>query len=259
MALSTARKHSGTSSWKSQNANNAQHWLVSKTPYLVKPNDSLKFWMWYDVETNWDYFYAQVSTDGGHSFTNLANNLTTNTNPNHMNLGNGITGQSVVWVRAAFDLSAYAGRQIVIRLTLFTDPYGLNEGVYLDDIENVDRFGNQALLKSGITDTSYGFVNRPVGTYWYAVTATDQQGQQSLLSDMVQTKVRQSYIVGDLTGDSFVDLADLSSLVSYLTMGNPVPNPLARANVNCVGIVDLADLAYMVAYLTSGAPAPHCP
>jgi hypothetical protein len=259
MVLSTARKHSGAYSWKTDNANNSQHWLVSKTPYLVRANDSLKFWMWYNVESNWDYFYAQVSIDGGHSFVNLANNLTTNTDPNNMNLGNGITGQSGAWVRAAFDLSPYVGRQVIVRLTLFTDSYSLNEGVYLDDIENIDLFSSQTQIAAGIVDTFYEFASKPVGTYWYALTATDLQGQESPLSDVVTTQVHQSYVVGDLNGNNFVDLADLSSLVAYLTTGAPVPNPMGRGNVNCIGIVDLGDLSYLVAYLTGGASKPSCP
>ncbi len=128
-----------------------------KTPYLVKPSDSLKFWVWYSVEQDFDYFYAQVSTDGGFSFTNLANNLTTNSNPNNMNLGNGMTGNSGAWVRAAFDLSPYSGQHVIIRLTLFTDSYSLGEGVYIDDIENVDLYGTSSQVVAGITDTTYQF------------------------------------------------------------------------------------------------------
>lgn len=259
MSLSTARKHSGNSSWHSLNTNNAQHWLVSKTPYLVKPSDSLKFWIWYSVEQDYDYFYAQVSTDGGFSFTNLANNLTTNSNPNHVNLGNGITGNSGNWVRAAFDLSPYAGKQVILRLTLFTDSYTLGEGVYIDDIENVDVYGSSTPIASGIIDTTYQFSNKAVGNYWYELTATDAQGQVSRFSDLVPTTVYQSYIVGDLNGDTRIDIGDLSFLVSFLTNGEPIPSPMNRANLNCTGIVDLADLTYIVAYLTGTASAPHCP
>ncbi|MFZ1683161.1 MAG: dockerin type I domain-containing protein, partial [Candidatus Zixiibacteriota bacterium] len=259
MALSTTRKHSGTSSWKTQNANGVNHWLVSKTPYLVKPNDSLKFWVWYDVESGWDYFYAQVSVDGGNTFINLANNLTTNANPNHLNLGNGITGQSGVWVRAAYNLSAYEGKQVIIRLTLFTDSFTLGEGVYIDDIENVDIFGTNTQVATGIADTTYHFSNKPVGTYFYRLTATDAQGQVGRLSNYVVTNVKQTFVVGDVSGDNHVDLADLSAMVSYLTTGTPVPNPLARGNVNCTGTVDLADLSVLVAYLTGAIGAPQCP
>jgi hypothetical protein len=56
-----------------------------------------------------------------------------------------------------------------------------------------------------------------------------------------------------------VDLADLSSLVSYLTGGGFVLPCQNEANVNASGIVDLADLSSLVSYLTGGGYAlPAC-
>ncbi|PWB71292.1 hypothetical protein C3F09_08005 [candidate division GN15 bacterium] len=58
---------------------------------------------------------------------------------------------------------------------------------------------------------------------------------------------------------TIVDLSDLSSLVSFLTIGTPAPDPCA-ANVNATGIIDLSDLSYLVSYLTTGTPVPsYCP
>jgi subtilisin family serine protease len=58
---------------------------------------------------------------------------------------------------------------------------------------------------------------------------------------------------------SIVDLNDLTSLVSYLTQGLPIPHPCG-GNVNGVGIIDLTDLTSLVSYLTSGLPVPtYCP
>jgi hypothetical protein len=57
-----------------------------------------------------------------------------------------------------------------------------------------------------------------------------------------------------------VDLADLSSLVSYLTGGGYVLPCVPEANVNNAGIVDLADLSSLVSYLTGGGyTLPTCP
>ncbi|MEA2030759.1 MAG: immune inhibitor A, partial [candidate division Zixibacteria bacterium] len=63
---------------------------------------SLCFWIWYDIESNWDYFYVQVSDDGGCMYENLANDFTTNYDPYNQNVGNGITGASGGWVEAKF-------------------------------------------------------------------------------------------------------------------------------------------------------------
>lgn len=65
---------------------------------------------------------------------------------------------------------------------------------------------------------------------------------------------------GNVNASGIVDLADLSSLVSYLTGGGYVLPCVPEANVNNVGIVDLADLSALVSYLTSGGYVlPSCP
>jgi hypothetical protein len=57
-----------------------------------------------------------------------------------------------------------------------------------------------------------------------------------------------------------VDLADLSSLVSYLTGGGYQIGCPSAANVNSTGSVDLADLSGLVNYLTGGGYVlPSCP
>jgi hypothetical protein len=259
MALSSARKHSGTNSWHSQNTNKSNHWLLSQTPYKVKTGDSLVFWIWYDLETDWDYFYAQISVDGGFDFINLPNDRTTNSDPNNMNLGNGITGASGGWVRVAYDLSSYAGKEVFIRLSQFTDSFTLNEGVYIDDIQNVDVFASETMISGAIADTHYTFTGHALGDYWYRLIGVDAENQQSRKSTLVQTTVYRDYIVGDLTGDGFIDLSDLSRLISVILGLSPAPDPVARANVNCTGQVDLSDLSLMIAHLVAGTPLPTCP
>ena len=65
---------------------------------------------------------------------------------------------------------------------------------------------------------------------------------------------------GNVNGAGIIDLADLSSLVSYLTGGGYVLPCPAAANVNNTGIVDLADLSALVNYLTGGGfVLPNCP
>jgi hypothetical protein len=65
---------------------------------------------------------------------------------------------------------------------------------------------------------------------------------------------------GNVNVSGIVDLADLSSLVSYLTGGGYVLPCAGEANVNAVGIVDLSDLSSLVSYLTGGGYVlPSCP
>ncbi len=259
MALSAIRAHTPPNSWHSQNQNKAHHWLLSQTPYKVPANDSLVFWIWYNLETDWDYFYAQISIDGGFDFINLPCSRTTNSDPNNLNLGNGITGSSGGWVRVAYDLSPYVNKEIFIRLTQFTDSYTLNEGVYIDDIENVDMFGSETMVAAGIADTSYTFSSHPTGSHWYRVIGKDVDNQESRISTYVMTTVYQQMVIGDLNGDTHIDLSDLSIMISYILGLIPLPEPAAAGNLNCTGQVDLSDLSLMISHILGQVPAPTCP
>ncbi|MBU6951228.1 MULTISPECIES: immune inhibitor A domain-containing protein [unclassified Hahella] len=92
----------------------------------------LAFKTWYDIEADWDYGYVMVESESGK--VSIPATITTDTNPNGNNLGNGITGASDGWVNAEFDLSAYAGQTVKVSIEYFTDSGTLNPGLYVDDI-----------------------------------------------------------------------------------------------------------------------------
>ena len=89
----------------------------------------------YAIETDWDYAYAEISTDGGATFTPVHTNLSTSTDPNNQNDGEGITGSSEgQWVDLSADLAAYAGRSVQLRFRMFND-LGFHElGFLVDDV-----------------------------------------------------------------------------------------------------------------------------
>jgi hypothetical protein len=67
-------------------------------------------------------------------------------------------------------------------------------------------------------------------------------------------------VTGDVNVNGTVNLADLSSLVSYLTGGGFVPSCSPEADVNASGTINLADLSSLVSYLTAGGYVlPNCP
>ncbi|GGO72128.1 immune inhibitor A domain-containing protein [Nocardioides deserti] len=89
----------------------------------------------YQIEVDWDYAYAEISTDGGSTFTPLATNLSTDTDPNGQNDGHGITGSSQgQWVDLSADLAAYAGEQAQVRFRMFNDAAYHELGLKVDDV-----------------------------------------------------------------------------------------------------------------------------
>ena len=82
----------------------------------------------YDIEIDWDYAYLEVNG------TPVATNLSTNTNPNGQNFGEGITGDSGGnWVDLTADLSAFTG-PVTIGFRYWTDVAVANPGFFVDDI-----------------------------------------------------------------------------------------------------------------------------
>src|SRR3972149_4295272 len=80
---------------------------------------TLTFDTQYQTEELWDFGFVQVSTDGGNSWTSLANGFTTSdhdpsAHPKVIENLPGLTGDSGGWVNMSFDLSAYAGQAILI-------------------------------------------------------------------------------------------------------------------------------------------------
>jgi immune inhibitor A len=90
----------------------------------------------YSIETDWDYAYLIASTDGGTTWTNVLTNLSTATNPNGQNFGNGITGSSGGnWVQLTADLSAYGGSSVVLGFRYWTDGFVQENGFMVDAID----------------------------------------------------------------------------------------------------------------------------
>ncbi|WP_026693418.1 immune inhibitor A domain-containing protein [Peribacillus kribbensis] len=126
---------SGNNEFFSGKGDNLHNSMKANVDLTNASSAQLTFKTWYDIEKNFDYASVRVSEDGGKTFTGLANNLTTDTNPNESNPGNGITGTSNGWVDAAFDLSAYAGKNIILSFNYDTDGGAAQEGFYADDIK----------------------------------------------------------------------------------------------------------------------------
>ena len=83
----------------------------------------------YDIETDWDYAYLTVNGDP------VETNLSTDTDPNGQNFGNGITGHSDDWDALTADLSAFAGQTVTIGFRYWTDVAVVEPGFQVDALE----------------------------------------------------------------------------------------------------------------------------
>ncbi len=122
--------------WWSDNGNLMNTLLFGEA--FVDPNEpTLSIDTWFDIEANWDFGFAQVSTDGGETWTSLENAYTTSdhadgAHPDVIANLPGLTGYSGGWVSMDFDLSAYAGENVLIGFRYVTDWYTTGTGWYID-------------------------------------------------------------------------------------------------------------------------------
>lgn len=100
----------------------------------------LSFDEWYDTEPGWDYAYVAVSTDDGDTWKTLPGQHTTSDNPLGQSYGNGYTGDSNGWVREQVDLSAYAGRKVLLRFETVNDD-GVNLTGFAVDNVSIPEIG----------------------------------------------------------------------------------------------------------------------
>jgi hypothetical protein len=106
-------------------------------------NPLLTYTSVYNLEQDFDYGYTEVSTDGGKTYTPLAN-ATSGQGP----LGPGFTGSSPVPTPQVFDLSDYAGKKVLIAFRVVTDTNINMGGWAIDDI----TVGGQLISDGSSTD-----------------------------------------------------------------------------------------------------------
>jgi hypothetical protein len=99
---------------------------------------SAEYWLWYDIEEDWDYVYFEASDDGGQTWKILTTPSGTGYNPTGNSYGWGYTGFSRgvdggEWIQETVDLTPYAGQQIEVRFEYITDDAVNGDGLLLDD------------------------------------------------------------------------------------------------------------------------------
>jgi hypothetical protein len=149
-ALSGMLAHSGSYQWYGGMGNWA--WRRLGQGFSIPMGGAtLKFWTYYEIETDWDYAYVEVHDLLTDTWTTLPGLMTTTTlphaqdNPNtpaghepmDYNLAgtwNALTGFSGTYYEEQMDLSAFAGHEIELYFVYWTDGAYNEQGIYIDDI-----------------------------------------------------------------------------------------------------------------------------
>jgi hypothetical protein len=190
--------------------------------------------------------YSWVIYDGNHTWTHT---VVITTPPDHA-------------MAPPASLSATPGNgQITLKWTKNSEAaflrYRIYGGTAVHPITVIDS------TTGGRTDTVKTISGLTAGvTYHFRVVAADNSGNVSGFSNEVSAAPGAccSGTTGNVNQTGIVDLADLSSLVSYLIGGGYVLPCPGAANINATGIIDLADLSALVNYLTGGTYVlPACP
>jgi hypothetical protein len=173
-SVSTTQKHSGSSSISLGNGSNISNYMVTSDPYPVQAGDSLKYWIWYNVENNYDVTVAEVSLEGRDWYQ----------------LHDRFTGNSSGWVRKAFSLAPWVGKSVFVRFRYMTDDGTQGTGVYVDDVWPVTTYASRSVLSDNIADTLFEVSGKTPGTYYYRVRGHNTAwnwGDQGPVEDVVVT------------------------------------------------------------------------
>lgn len=222
VGLSPTKAFKGKYLWWGGSNNDSDTTLTRTFDLSDVTEATLIFWTWYEIESDFDYAYVEVSIDGERWIT-LPGLATTTENPQGANYGSGYTGKSGTtgktgrarWIQEKVDLSQYAGKEVMIRFEYITDA-GLTEpGFFLDDIE-IPEIGycHDAESDDGGWEAK-GFLRN--------ANVLPQHWSVQLISvGAEKTTVEKMLISDDATGRAVVNLNDAQFAVLVVSGMTPV-------------------------------------
>jgi immune inhibitor A len=178
--------------------------MVTSVDLTGKTSATLTFDAWYDIEEKWDFAFVQVSTDNGATWKSLGNGNTRTDvvpegYPTILNSMPGLTGKSDGWEAQAFDLTAYAGQKIQLRLRYATDWGTSHIGFFADNVKVVAD--GQTLVEDGGEATTSSFTlngftkmdGNKLTDHYYLLEWRNHQGVDEGLSNIARGESIMSY------------------------------------------------------------------
>ncbi|WP_262699837.1 MULTISPECIES: immune inhibitor A [Streptomyces] len=124
----------GSKQWWSGMGDDLKNTLTRSVDLTGKSKASLDLQGWWDIEENYDYLYAEVSTDGGANWTPVDGTADGKAIPRDAGDKPALTGTSGAYQKLSFPLDAYAGKKIDLRFRYQTDGGVAQKGFAADAI-----------------------------------------------------------------------------------------------------------------------------
>lgn len=129
----------GSYEWWSGSGDDLQNTMSRPVDLTGASTASLNMMMWAEIEEDYDYLYAEVSTDSGATWKSVWS----------------YTGVNPKWVPVSVNLNAYAGKNVHLRFRYGTDGGLAEAGAFLDNI--VVKKGSTTVLSDGAESGDNGW------------------------------------------------------------------------------------------------------
>ncbi|MFD5703392.1 immune inhibitor A domain-containing protein [Streptomyces lasiicapitis] len=111
----------GTKQWWSGQDDDLKNTLTRSVDLTGKSKAELSLQGWWDIESNYDYLYTEVSTDSGANWTPVDGTADGKQITRDAGDKPALTGSSAKYQKLVFPLDAYAGKKIDVRFRYATD------------------------------------------------------------------------------------------------------------------------------------------
>ncbi len=146
VGLTSTQPREGRAMWWSNRGDDSSETLTRAFDLSGVQAATLQFAAWYELELDYDYAFVSISADNGTTWQPLKATTSTDKDPQGHNYGHGITGISGApgvqtdkgtrgqWIDEQVDLTAYAGKQVLLRFWVVNDEGYNAPGLLIDNI-----------------------------------------------------------------------------------------------------------------------------
>ncbi|MSQ31967.1 MAG: hypothetical protein EXR59_01830 [Dehalococcoidia bacterium] len=204
--------HSGSNFWWGNRGDGIDSKLTREFDLTNVQKATLNYWVWYEIEKDFDFSYLEVSKDVGRTWDIVKATSTTSESALDSNYGHGYTGKSggsdtPKWVNETANLNAYAGGKVLVRFEYISDEAVSTNGFAIDDISIpeisfVDSVESESLWAAeGFVKTS----NVVKQNFIVQLIHRDKQGLPLKVEKMTLNSENGGQITANIALDGYVD------------------------------------------------------